>query len=71
MVISARSIQMAAQAILEYVIPPLSNNWTETEEWCLLCGLYQNATSRMGGGWVGTAKGLWNWRHSKLMPQVP
>jgi hypothetical protein len=26
MVISARSIQMAAQAILEYVIPPLSNN---------------------------------------------
>jgi hypothetical protein len=41
MVFSARTMQMAAQAMMEHVMPTLSNNCTATEERCFLCGLCQ------------------------------
>jgi hypothetical protein len=38
MVFSARSFLMAEQPMVEYVMPPPSNNCTATEECSYLCG---------------------------------
>jgi hypothetical protein len=48
MVLSAQSMLMAAQAITEYVIPSLSNNYTAKEERGFLRGPCRDVTSRTG-----------------------
>jgi hypothetical protein len=45
-VFSVRSLPMAAQATMQYVVPPLSNNCTATDKRCFLCGPCRKVISR-------------------------
>jgi hypothetical protein len=45
-VFSARSVPMAAQATVDYIMPPLNNNCAATEKWCFLCDPCQDILSR-------------------------
>jgi hypothetical protein len=45
-VLSARSLAMSAHATMEYVMPPLSNNCTATEERCFLRSPCQDVIRR-------------------------
>jgi hypothetical protein len=46
MVFSVRSVPMAGHAVVDYVMPSLSNSCTATEEQCYLCGPCQNVINR-------------------------